>query len=71
MEYNQRANSMWVASVAKDSIQRRISIWDAFGSSKNGQTFVNGEVATGAIKHRIVAGCGYEQKEIPRRLESK
>ncbi|AXE21401.1 TonB-dependent siderophore receptor [Runella rosea] len=62
--YNQIGTSMWPSSVKSDgTIVRGISIWDALGINRIGQIFVNGDVKTGGITHRILAGLDMGQKE--------
>lgn len=54
----------WSISMANDSImQRGISIWDALGTNKNGQLYVNGKVKTGAITHNILAGLDMSHRD--------
>lgn len=62
--YNQVGTSMWPSTVNGDgTIVRGISIWDALGINKIGQVFVNGDVKTGGVTHRILAGLDMGQKE--------
>lgn len=63
MRYDQEGTSMWISSVEQDSITRQISIWDAFATAKNAQVFLNGEVKTGRINHRIIAGIDMNDKK--------
>lgn len=62
--YNQVGSSMWPNAVNADgTMVRGISIWDALGINKIGQIFVNGDVKTGGITHRILAGLDMGHKE--------
>lgn len=63
--YSQIGSSMWPWGFldSAGTMQRGISIWDALGMSKQGQFFVNGEVKTGFLKHRILAGLDMNHKD--------
>ncbi|RIJ37059.1 TonB-dependent receptor [Pontibacter oryzae] len=62
--YNQQGSSLWASGVAENgNMQRTLSGWDALNRSKFGQLFVNGEVQTGAISHRILGGLDLGDKE--------
>lgn len=55
--YRQTGTSMWPASVNDDgTMQRAISSWDAKSQMTLMQAFVNGDVTTGVIRHRILGG---------------
>jgi len=60
----QIGQSMWPTgfSANKDTLYRATSIWDYEGESKVGQFFVNGDVQTGFLKHRILAGIDMGDK---------
>lgn len=60
----QIGQSMWPTgfSVNKDTLYRATSIWDYEGESKVGQFFVNGDVQTGFLKHRILGGIDMGDK---------
>jgi iron complex outermembrane receptor protein len=60
----QRGQSLWPTgfSTDKDSLRRNISIWDYDGESKVGQFFINGDVKTGALRHRVLAGIDMGDK---------
>ncbi len=61
--YKQEGSSLWPRSLQADgTMQRGLGIWDAFNESKIGQVFVNGEVQTGAITHRILGGLDMSYK---------
>lgn len=62
--YNQEGSSSWPASVNADGTMiRNISIWDAKSNMTMGQVFVNGDVVTGPVQHRILAGLDMANKE--------
>jgi iron complex outermembrane receptor protein len=64
--YDQQGASLWVDKFDENNdnlLQRTMSIWDVFGTSKVGQLYLNGEVATGAITHKILAGLDMSNKE--------
>ncbi|HTE10054.1 MAG TPA: TonB-dependent receptor [Chitinophagaceae bacterium] len=67
--YQQEGMSMWPQWPAgfaegNDSLLNRgVSIWDVLGMSKMGQMFLNGEVATGRVVHKILAGVDMSNKD--------
>lgn len=62
--YQQEGSSMWLNYVDADAnLLRYVSIWDALGESAYGQVYLNGEVKTGAVNHRILAGLDMGTKE--------
>lgn len=64
--YQQQGASLWPSGfdAANDSLmQRGMSIWDILGLSKMGQMFVNGEVRTGGITHKLLGGLDVSNKE--------
>ncbi|WP_232825966.1 TonB-dependent receptor [Chitinophaga alhagiae] len=62
--YRQTGSSMWPTEVNADGTMiRNVSIWDASNEAKYGQLFLNGNVATGAIRHRILGGLDLGNKE--------
>lgn len=60
----QIGQSLWPTgfSTNKDTLYRATSIWDYEGTSKVGQFFVNGDVQTGGLRHRILAGIDMGDK---------
>jgi iron complex outermembrane receptor protein len=61
--YSQVGSSAWLNPISgslnvapNGDVQRYVSIWDAANESKFGQLFVNGDVQTGSVHHRILAG---------------
>lgn len=59
LHFNQVGQSLWPTSfvAGNDSLlQRGISIWDAMGTNRNAQFYLNGNFETGAISHRLLAG---------------
>ena len=69
LNYEQEGMSMWLAYPngfvpGNDSlINRSISSWDVLGMTKIGQMFLNGEVATGKVVHKILAGVDMSNKD--------
>ncbi len=62
--YDQVGQSMWPTVVNQDGTYiRSISIWDAKSEMTMGQLFVNGEVQTGPIRHRILSGLDIAKKD--------
>lgn len=61
--FNQVGQSLWPSGFKGDTLQRGISIWDALGIMKVGQFFVNGDVRTGKLGHRILAGIDMGDKD--------
>ena len=60
----QQGESMWPSGLSanKDTLLRKISIWDYDGASKVGQFFINGDLQTGRLKHRILTGVDMGDK---------
>lgn len=55
--YRQVGSSLWPRAIDEaGNMQRGIGIWDALGKNAFGQVFVNGDVRTGSVTHRILAG---------------
>jgi iron complex outermembrane recepter protein len=54
--FDQLGESIWPNGFNADTLLRAMSIWDVLGTVKVGQFFVNGDVQTGSMKHRILAG---------------
>lgn len=65
MSYKQIGQSLWPTgfSANGDTLIRGASIWDVLGITKVGQFFVNGDVKTGPVNHRILAGLDMGQKD--------
>ena len=66
INYQQEGASLWPIGFDdnNDSVMLRgISSWDVLGISKIGQMFVNGEVATGGITHKILGGIDMSNKD--------
>ncbi|WP_186756656.1 TonB-dependent receptor [Echinicola salinicaeni] len=60
----QEGSSMWLRGIDEnDRLVRYVSIWDAINENAFGQVYVNGEVKTGAVNHRILAGLDMGTKE--------
>lgn len=62
--YNQQGSSLWPASVNPDgTMLRATSSWDAKSAMTMAQVFLNGEVTTGSVRQRILAGIDVANKE--------
>ncbi len=62
--YNQVGSSSWPSTVNPDGTMiRNIGIWDAQSNMTMAQVFVNGEVTTGPVRHRILGGIDMANKE--------
>jgi iron complex outermembrane receptor protein len=62
--YQQQGTSMWPSSVNPDGTMiRAISSWEAESTMTMGQVFVNGDVTTGSVQHRILSGFDLANKE--------
>jgi iron complex outermembrane receptor protein len=62
--YNQVGSSAWPGVVNPDgTIIRNIGIWDSRSRMSMGQLFLNGEVRTGFVNHKILAGLDMANKE--------
>lgn len=62
-DYNQVGSSAWPGLVNADyTMIRTINIWDAKSAMTMGQAFVNGDVYTGRVRHRILAGLDAARK---------
>lgn len=62
--YKQVGHSMWPSVVNLDGTYiRNIGIWDAYSNMTMAQVFVNGEVQTGAVRHRILSGLDIAGKD--------
>lgn len=62
--YDQKGQSMWPSFSNQDGTYiRSISIWDAHSDMTMAQAFVNGEVQTGSVRHRILSGADLATKE--------
>lgn len=64
MRYGQEGQSLWPYGFSEngDTLIRAASNWDVLGVTKVGQFFVNGDVKTGSIGHRILAGVDMGDK---------
>jgi iron complex outermembrane recepter protein len=63
--YQQEGQTLWPTgfSTNGDTLHRAISNWDVLGITKVGQFFVNGDVKTGSIGHRILVGVDMGDKD--------
>jgi iron complex outermembrane receptor protein len=66
MAYNhfrQQGSSMWPAAVnTNGTIQRAVSSWDAKSTMNLAQVFLNGDLTTGTVRHRILGGLDLANK---------
>jgi len=61
--YKQNAYSYWIDSIQTNGdLSRNLGLWDAVNKNKFAQAFVNGEVQTGKIVHRILGGVDIGDK---------
>lgn len=63
MHFSQTGFSLWPSGFSGDTLQRAMSNWDILGQTRVGQFFVIGDVKTGKIKHRILAGVDMGDKD--------
>ncbi|WP_028296087.1 TonB-dependent receptor [Olivibacter sitiensis] len=62
-KYTQQGMSSWPSSVAENGgIVRNVGIWDAESEMSLGQVFLNGNIYTGSVRHRILAGLDMGKK---------
>jgi iron complex outermembrane receptor protein len=61
--YRQQGSSMWPSVVNPDGTMiRATSSWDAKSEMKMGQFFVNGDIQTGSVHHRMLGGVDIGNK---------
>lgn len=66
IKYDQEGISLWPQGfdATNDSLmQRGAGNWDVLGLTKIGQVFLNGQVKTGKVVHKIIAGIDISNKE--------
>jgi iron complex outermembrane receptor protein len=62
--YRQIGTSTWPDAVNPGgSLQRAVSSWDAKSSMTMAQVFINGDITTGALRHRILGGIDMSNRE--------
>ncbi|AWW28736.1 TonB-dependent siderophore receptor [Echinicola strongylocentroti] len=61
--FNQEGSSLWINAIEGSELLRYAGIWDAAMESVYGQFYVNGEIETGFINHKILAGLDMGSKE--------
>lgn len=62
--YNQIGNSSWPSRINTDgTLIRNVGIWDAKSDMTLGQLFVNGNIKTASVQHRILAGIDAGTKD--------
>ncbi|MCC9073683.1 TonB-dependent receptor [Flavobacterium sp. F-65] len=65
LNYKQEGMSLWPSGFATDSdaiLKRAAGIWDILGKIYVGQAYVNGEIQTGSVSHKILAGIDMSDK---------
>ncbi|MBX9850606.1 MAG: TonB-dependent receptor [Cytophagaceae bacterium] len=61
--YDQVGTSMWPSDINPDgTIIRGVGIWDAKSRMNMAQVFLNGDVKTGSVRHRVLAGLDIARK---------
>ncbi|WP_345953860.1 TonB-dependent receptor [Mucilaginibacter sp. PAMB04168] len=61
--YKQNAYSYWINYIQNNGdLDRSLGLWDASNRNKFAQAFVNGEVKTGTVVHRILGGLDFGDK---------
>lgn len=63
LHYGQLGSSLWASGFSGDTVNRSLSVWDVLGQTRVGQFFVNGDVVTGSVKHRILTGLDMGNKD--------
>ncbi|WP_224998820.1 TonB-dependent receptor [Cesiribacter sp. SM1] len=64
LNYKQIGSSMWPLDLDRaGNLVRGLSIWDALNEAKLGQVFVNGSLATGPVRHNVLAGIDLGHKD--------
>ncbi|MBO9570859.1 MAG: TonB-dependent receptor [Chitinophagaceae bacterium] len=62
--YKQEGSSLWPAEVNADgTIIRSVGLWDAKSNMSLAQAFLNGEVYTGGLTHKILTGVDVGNKK--------
>jgi iron complex outermembrane receptor protein len=62
--YQQKGTSLWPAEVMPNGkMIRSVGVWDAQSEMTLAQVFVNGNVTTGAVNHRILGGVDVGSKD--------
>ncbi|HSC54923.1 MAG TPA: TonB-dependent receptor [Phnomibacter sp.] len=63
LHMNQVGASLWPTGFKGDTLLRAESNWDILGQTRVGQFFVNGDIQTGKVKHRILGGLDMGDKD--------
>ena len=64
MQYEQEGATLWPASIADNGdLIRSVTSADALGTYNIFQAFVNGDFNTGAVKHKVLAGFDFNEKQ--------
>ncbi|MFZ6023217.1 MAG: TonB-dependent siderophore receptor [Bacteroidota bacterium] len=62
--YKQQGSSMWPAAVnSNGTIQRAVSSWDAKSNITAAQVFLNGNITTGLVQHRILGAVDVSNRQ--------
>jgi iron complex outermembrane receptor protein len=62
--YQQTGSSMWPSAVNTDGTMiRSVGIWDAKSEMTMAQVFLNGNIQTGTVRHRILTGLDMARKD--------
>lgn len=65
LNFKQEGMSLWPSGFEQNNdaiLKRSASIWDVLGKIYVGQAYVNGEVQTGSISHKILGGVDMSDK---------
>jgi iron complex outermembrane receptor protein len=65
LNYQQEGMSLWPTGFDPNNdaiLKRAISSWDVLGKIYVGQAFVNGEIQTGTVSHKILSGLDLSDK---------
>ena len=66
LKYNMVGQSIWPRGISETNdsmMQRGISIWDALALNKTGQMFLNGNLSSGAVAHKLLFGIDMAGKD--------
>ena len=63
LNYEQEGNSFWYANLTEDGfLTRTMSSFDALSIMKSAQAYINGDVNTGSVHHRVLVGLDLNTK---------
>lgn len=63
LNFDQVGESLWAAGLKGDTLMRTANNWDILGQTRVGQFFLNGDLNTGKIKHRVLIGLDMGNKD--------